>query len=99
MIISMRTARVQPGKIAEAVAAAKEVCTLANELTGTKTQAFVQIGGKVGTICWISESKDLAEYEVANAKLAANPEWQKLLQRGPTLLVSGETVDSIWRSI
>jgi hypothetical protein len=45
---------------------------LANEITGTKTQAFVQIGGKVGTIFWISESKDLAEYEAVNAKLAAN---------------------------
>jgi hypothetical protein len=99
MIVQIRTARIQAGKVAEALAFAKDCCNLANEITGTKTQAFVQIGGKVGSLCWVSESKDLAEYETATAKLAANSAWQKLVQRGPTLFADGETADAVWRSI
>jgi hypothetical protein len=99
MIIQIRTARIQAGKIAEAIAFAKDCCSLANEITGTKTQAFVQIGGKVGNLCWVSESNDLAQYEAATAKLTANASWQKLVQRGPSLFADGETADSVWRSI
>ena len=39
MIVQIRTARIQAGKVAEALAFAKDCCNLANEITGTRTQA------------------------------------------------------------
>lgn len=99
MILWKRRARIQAGKVRDATGFAKECCALAEKITGTPVRVYVQVGGNVGNICWVSETKDLAAFEQNTAKLSTDPNWQKLVASGPSLLVQGMTEDEIWRAL
>jgi hypothetical protein len=99
MITAVRSARIRLGKAQEAIAFAKDVCSIAKDIAGLQLRAMMQVGGQLGVVCWVSETKNLGEYEEVMAKLVTDPRWQKLHQSVPDLFADGELSDQLWRSL
>lgn len=98
MISFYRTASVQPGKMAEAVAHAKAVAGHLEKVHGWKVQVVVPVGGVIGRVQWQSELKDMAELEGRMLKMGADPKLAEFSKNIPNIFLPGFE-DSIWRSV
>ena len=96
MLMNVRTAVVQPGKLAQAMTWADDLCETIARLGG-HLKLGTQVGGSVTTIVWIAEYKDFADYEARTSKLFANAEYNEIAQQAATVLVSGEIRDQLFR--
>ena len=96
MLMNVRTAVVQPGKLAEAMAWARHVQDTVARLGGD-LKLGKQVGGSVTTIVWIAQYKDFADYENRTSKLLANTEYNKSVADAANLLVAGEIRDQLFR--
>ena len=98
MIRWVRTAQIGPGKQADAMAFAKDICAHVESVTGTKVNFFVQHGGPYGRICWQSDFDGLGDYQEQFGRLLSDEGFgQKVAKAGADgLFVTGHTRDSLW---
>ena len=81
MIIAIRTAGIQSGKQAAAVAWAVSVAAHINALLpGTKVRVTRAVGGPIAEVHWMSEYASLAEFETVWAKIEGDAGFQALLK-------------------
>lgn len=101
MIRFVRTAQIGPGKQADAMAFAKDICAYVESVTGTKVNFFVQLGGPFGRICWQSDYDGLGDYENQFGKLQSDEGYgRKVAKSGADgLFIAGQTRDSLWSQI
>ncbi len=98
MIRWVRTAQIAPGKLAHAMAFAKDICAYVESVTGTKVNFFVQHGGPYGRVCWQSDFDGLGAYEKQFGQLQSDEVFgQKVAEAGVDgLFIAGQDLDSIW---
>ena len=98
MIRWVRTALIAPGKQADAMAFAKDVCAYVESVTGTKVNFFVQQGGPYGRVCWQSDFDGLGDYEQQIGQLQSDEGFgRKVAKAGADgLFIAGHARDSLW---
>ena len=100
MIRWMRTARIDGGKIPEAIQWAKET----REYTKTKFEGgadvkiYMQMLGDFGVMCWMVDFENLATLELAGDVLNADAGYQERLKAASEIFIAG-TVDKVFSSI
>ena len=99
MIHFVRTVSIAPGKMAEAMAFAKEIASYSEGLTGFKAEVSVPVTGNPNRIAWHLLLRDLAELEGALNKINADAKFAELSRAGAALLLPGSTLDTLWRTI
>ena len=87
MIRWVRTAQIAPGKPADAMAFAKDICEHAESVTGTKVNFFVQHGGPFGRV-----------YEKQVGQLQSDEEFGRMVTKAGAarLFIAGQARDSLW---
>lgn len=81
MIVSIRTAGIQYGKQASAMAWAVKVAAYINStFPGAKVRTTRSVGGPLSQVHWISEYASLADFETAWAKIESDAGYQALLK-------------------
>ncbi len=98
MIRWVRTAQIGPGKQADAMAFAKDICAYVESKTGTKVNFFVQHGGMFGRVCWQADHDSLGAYEEQFGRLQSDEGFgQKVAKAGADgLFIAGQGRDSLW---
>ena len=98
MIRWVRTAQIAPGKQADVMSFAKDICAHVESVTGTKVHVFVQHGGPYGRICWQSDFDSLGDYEKQFGQIQSDEGFgRKVAKAGADgLFVTGHTRDSLW---
>ena len=99
MIRFVRTASIAPGKVADALAFAKEISTFISKQYGVQLQVMMPVGGNPHRIAWRAEYANLGVMEEFQAKTMADPKYQKLLASGSANFIAGSVNDSIWRTL
>ena len=77
MITFVRTSKIAPGKVVEALAFAHQIAKLVEKITGLKVGVSMPVGGNPFRIAWVAAEPDLASVEANNNKLLSNPEYMK----------------------
>ena len=98
MIRWVRTAQIAPGKQADAMAFAQDICAHAESVTGTKVNFFVQHGGPLGRVCWQSDLDGLGDYEKQVGQLQSDEEFGRMVTKAGAarLFIAGQARDSLW---
>jgi hypothetical protein len=99
MIIYMRTAVANPGKIYEAVAWAKEAEGVVKSILGAPLMVGARVGGNSHELCWSRTFETMAEMEQAMGKLIAAPDYMALIKKAEHLFCPGMTHEQVWRGI
>jgi len=99
MITWIRTATALPGKTGEAVAFAKEIAGPVKRVVGRDVTVSTAFGGPLAAIAWIAHYDNAGQVEEANAKLAADREYQTILAKAHGLFVPGSGHDQMWRQV
>ncbi len=99
MITFVRTAKIAPGKVGEALAFAHQIAKLAEKITGLKVGVTMPIGGNPFRIAWVAAEPDLASLEANTNKLQSNPEYMKLSESSASFFLPGSAHDEMWRSV
>jgi hypothetical protein len=99
MVTFLRTIVAMPGKIVEAMTAAKEMAALVKKATGVDVAVGASIGGSVSEFAWISHYDSLAHMEVANDKMLADADVRAGMKKFEHLLAPGMSRDHIWRHV
>lgn len=86
------------GKMREAMAAGTEIAERATHITGTPTMFLVDQTGALGGCRWNAGHPDIASVERAEAALAADESWLRLLDRVGTDFQPGVT-QSLYRRL
>lgn len=100
MIRWIRTARIAPGKLQEALQWAKEL----REYTKTKFQGgadvkiFLERYGDLGVICWMADFENLATLELAGHAIEGDTGYQERLIAAAEWLLPG-AFDKLYLSI
>ena len=101
MIRWMRSARIAPGKMVEAIQFATEIV----EYTKKKYEGAVDTGvfadsfGEVGTIRWYADYADFATWEKVQNQIVADPEWWQKMDAIKDLFIPGTVHDVVMRSL
>ena len=69
------------GSVSEGMALGVELAEAVTGITGIPVMFVSAVTGPFGGVGWLSTVDDLAEAEAADAKLAADQDWLKLLDR------------------
>lgn len=69
------------GSLGEGMGLGAEVAETATRITGVPVMFVTPVAGAYGAVGWISSVDDLADVEAANAALAADDDWLKLVDR------------------
>ena len=85
------------GSVAEAMGFGAEIAEAASRITGLQTMFGAGLTGSYGGVVWITGAPDLAAVEAANAALAANDEWGKLVDRAGHAFQPGVAVSLLRR--
>jgi hypothetical protein len=99
MIHFYRTASVQPGRLADAIAHAKAIATHLETNHGYKVGVAVPFGGLIGRIQWRTKHKDMAELESRLLKMNADAKMGEFGKAGATLFLPGTIKDTMWRTV
>ena len=103
MVRWMRSARIKNGgKFVEAVTWAKEVAAFAEKKYNTpRVNVYTDIVGQSGTIRWIIDYDDLAEFEKVQAKGMGDPEYFAKLKEAESkqLFIEGQVEDVMMRPV
>jgi NIPSNAP protein len=103
MVRWMRSARIKGGgKFVEAVTWAKEIAAFAEKKYSTpRVNVYVDAVGHVGTIRWMIDYGDLAEFEKVQAQALRDPEYFAKLKEAESkaLFVEGEMEDVMTRPV
>jgi len=98
MIHMTRTASIAPGKAPAAHAFAQKVASHWKTEWDRTIEVRRPIGGNPSRIAWVSQYKDLAEYETFMVKSLADPKYMDLLVTAGDLFIPGSINDEIWRA-
>jgi hypothetical protein len=79
------------GSYAEAFGIGVEIAQTAERLTGLSMMFGSWLTGTLGGVAWVAGAADLTAVETANAALAANDEWAKLIERAGHAYQEGAT--------
>ena len=100
MVRFMRSARVAPGKILEAMSFATEIVDYLKKFEGhPPLQVFVDIFGDITTIRWIRDHKDLASLEKVANQLRTDQEYLEKVDNAGSLFIPGSIQDIVMRSL
>jgi len=99
MITLIRTITIQPGKLAEAMAWAKEAGIIVKRVTGKESTLCASFGGVLGALAWITRYDDAGQLEDAANKLLADREYLTAIGKAVGLFVPGSGHDQIWRHV
>jgi predicted DsbA family dithiol-disulfide isomerase len=102
MIRVNRTTRVSRGKAQQGIQWAREVTEYANKnFPEASAEAYVEIGGNIGTIHWFIDYADLATLERVAQQLAADDGYQAMLRQAAddALFIEGSAHDTFTRSM
>jgi hypothetical protein len=99
MIMFVRTSKIAPGKVVEALAFAHQIAKLVEKITGLKVGVSMPVGGNPFRIAWVAAEPDLASVEANNNKLLSNHEYMKLVEGSASLFLPGSAHDEMWRSV
>ena len=99
MIEFTRTSSIAPGKVAEALAFAKEMSEYVQKKFDRKLQVMMPIGGNPHRIAWRSTYPSLALMEEFQTKTLADPQYLSILSKAATLFVPASAHDDIWRAL
>jgi len=69
------------GSLTEGIGVGIELAEAATRITGIPVAFLTAVVGDYGGVGWMSTAEDLAEVEAANAALAADDDWLKLVDR------------------
>jgi len=69
------------GSFGEAMGFGVEIAEMATRITGVPVMFGTSVTGDNGAVGWVSSVDELSDVEAANAALAADDEWLKLLDR------------------
>jgi hypothetical protein len=89
----------QPGKLGEAMAWAKETGGIVKRVTGRDSTLCTSFGGVLGALAWITEYDDVGQLEDAAKKLLADREYVAAISKAAGLFVPGSGHDQIWRHV
>ena len=95
---NLRSIVIAPGRAADAMSFAVEVCKLANS-HGIKTQVVRPVGGQLARVAWLSEYPNLGAVETTMDKLAADPKYVEMTRKASDCFVAGSAQDEIWRTV
>ena len=99
MIAFYRSASIAQGKVASALAFAKEISAHIKDKAGVDVSIAVPIGGNPNRIAYVSTYPNLAEFEAASTKLVADADYQKLVAANAANTIPGSVHDELWRSL
>jgi hypothetical protein len=99
MVTFVRTIQAMPGKIVDALAAAKEMAALVKRATGVDVATGASFGGSFSEIAWIADYDSVAHMEVASDKMLADADVRAAMKKFEHLLVPGASRDRIWRHV
>lgn len=99
MITFYRTVVIAPGKLAGALAFAREVTALVKSKTGANVKIAMPIGGNPNRIGWTAQYENLAGYEQVMTKLFNDPKYQEIVAKSADNWVPNTLKDELWRDI
>ena len=99
MIRFVRTASIESGKLADAIAFAKQISEFVKRQHGLKLEVMLPVGGNPQRIAWRAEYESLAALDALQTKILADREYLELVAKGASNFISGSLNDSIWRTI
>ena len=79
MITFVQSVKIAPGKLAEMMAFSHQVVKHVKDNHGVQIQLTTPIGGNPNRIGYVMTYPNLAEFEAASTKLAADADYQKLV--------------------
>jgi len=79
------------GSMSEAMGLGVEVADVASRVTGLATLFGAGVTGAYGGVAWLTGAPDLAAVQAANAALAGDDEWRKLIDRAGHAFQPGVT--------
>jgi hypothetical protein len=85
------------GAMSEAMGFGVEIADVASRITGLQTIFGATITGAYGGVAWLTGAPDLAAVETANAALAADDEWRKVVDRAGHAFLPGVTTSLLRR--
>jgi hypothetical protein len=88
-----------PGKTPSAIAFAHEISAHLKTTCAIELEVSVPIGGNPNRICWSTRYKDLATMETTTAKMASDPKYWEMVNKGADNFMAGSICDSMWRTI
>jgi len=99
MITLIRTITIQPGKLGEAMAWAKDAGVIVKRVTGRESKLCASFGGVLGALAWITQYDDAGQLEDVGNKLLADREYLTAISKAAGLFVPGSGHDQIWRHV
>jgi hypothetical protein len=100
MIRWMRSARIAPGKLVEALKFSTEIVEYTKKYEGAaNVGVFLDSFGEVGTIRWCADYEDFASWEKISNQIFADPEWFQKMDAIKDLFIPGSTHDLVMRSL
>jgi hypothetical protein len=97
MITVIREVTILPGKVAAARAYATEITEYVRDAHKLDIELLRPVGGSPMRVAWLGRHKDLAAYESAMNKMAADKRFAELTTRTSELWVPGTMQDQIWQ--
>jgi len=77
------------GSLSEGLHTGIELAEAAKRITGRSTMVVTPVAGTYGSVGWISSFDDLGSMAAANAQLAADADWLKLVDRAGHVYAPG----------
>lgn len=99
MITFIRSAVIAPGKMAEALAFAKQIAELVQRKHGATVQVLLPIGGNPSSIAWLVHYDGMAQWEALNAKLLGDSDYMGMIGSTSATFVPGSLHDEIWKAL
>ena len=99
MIRWIRSARIAPGKLVEALQFSTEIIEYTKKYEGVSdANVFLDSFGEVGTIRWFADYENFASWEKVSNQIFADPEWFQKMDAIKDLFIPGSTHDLVVRS-
>jgi hypothetical protein len=89
----------QPGKLGEAMAWAKETGGIFKRVTGREATLCTSFGGVIGALAWIVQYDNVGQLEEATKNLLADRDYATAISKAAGLFVPGSGHDQIWRHV
>jgi hypothetical protein len=99
MIAFYRSAAIAPGKVASAVAFAKEIAAYITSTHGAEVSVAVPVGGNPNRIGWSTRHESLADFDTMLVALMSDPAYGALVAGSSDNFIPGSVHDEIWRVI
>jgi hypothetical protein len=99
MIRFYRSATINPGKLASAMAFACEVAKYVKTKTSVEVHIGMPVGGNPHRIGWPAQYPNLAAFDDMATKLLADAKYQEMVAKGADNFVPDTMRDELWRVV